>query len=254
MDHRASRDDKGEEAAVPVDAGDEAHNNPQLDDDIPADAADDEDYDYGDDYDYGVDYIDDVDMHLFPTLPAFTIPVEIRPTPLLGNGQYGVFALEDIPPHTDFWKWTHRVESIHYTELEDYIAAHYQSDDVNGIGTFLRRGFVIPGTPAAPARDEYWNSNPTDAACYMNHSSTPNCGRPYGTLRLVQAGEELTVDYSGNGNPQWHIDFCHAYGILTSVEVVEEQRQRDAKQDSTTSRSSSSSSSSTSSISGSVRK
>jgi hypothetical protein len=200
--------DQGEEAAVPVDAaaGDEA-NRPQLDDnndDTPAEE------DHGD------------DSHLFPTLPAFTIPVEIRPTPLLGNDQYGVFAMEDIPPHTNFWKWTYRVESIHYTELNDYIAQHYESDDIQGICMFLRRGFVIPGAP----RDEYWNSNPTDAGCYMNHSSTPNCGRPHGTLRLVEAGEELTVDYSGNGNPQWHIDLCHAYGIMTSAEIVLVEKQQ----------------------------
>ena len=219
MDNNRARDELGEEAAVPpVDAGDEEATDPHLDnndnnnnnnnddDDTPAEEDDNDD-----------------DSHLFPTLPAFTIPVEIRPTPLLGKGQYGVFAAEDIPPHTNFWKWTHRVESIHYTDLEDYIADHYESDDVQGICTFLRRGFVIP----AP-RDEYWNSNPTDAGCYMNHSATPNCGRPHGTLRLVQAGEELTVDYSGNGNPQWHIDLCHAYGILTSAEiVVEEKRKRD---------------------------
>jgi hypothetical protein len=195
-----ARDDEGGEAAV--DAGDES--NAQLDDDTPAD--------------------EDDDTHLFPTLPAFTIPVEIRPTPLLGKGQYGVFCLEDIPPHTNFWKWTHRVEPIHYTALQDYIAEEFKPDDLEGIRAFLRRGFVIP----AP-RDEYWNSNPTDAGCYMNHSSTPNCGRPHGSLRLIKAGEELTVDYSGNGNPQWHIDLCHAYGILTSAEIVEEQRKRDGK-------------------------
>jgi hypothetical protein len=208
--NRARDDDKKEEAAVliPVDAGDEA-NTPQLDND------NDNDNDTP-----SVEEVYDDDSHLFPTLPSFTIPVEIRPTPLLGNDQYGVFALEDIPPHTNFWKWTHRVKSIHYTELEDYIAEHYESEDVQGICAFLRRGFVIPSSP----RDEYWNSNPTDAGCYMNHSSTPNCGRPHGTLRLVQAGEELTVDYSGNGNPQWHIDLCHAYGILTSAEIVIEER------------------------------
>jgi hypothetical protein len=162
------------------------------------------------------------DLHLFPTLPAFTVPVEIRPTPRYGNDQCGVFALTDIPKHTKFWIWTHRVQQIHFTEMEDRIAERFESDDVRGIRQFLRQGFVVP-----PPYDDYWNSNPTDAGCYMNHSSLhPNCGPPHGTLRGIKAGEELTMDYSGNGNPSWYVALCHKYGILTGVEVAQSEKER----------------------------
>ena len=137
------------------------------------------------------------DAHLFPTLPGFTIPVEIRRTPQYGDDQFGIFALEDIPENTKFWKWTPRVTKIHKDDIEQYIREHYHPNDTRGIRRFLRRGFVLP----APY-DEHWNSNPTDAGSRMNHSSTPNCGRPRGTLRNIHKGEELTMDYSGNGNPQ----------------------------------------------------
>lgn len=54
----------------------------------------------------------------------------------------------------------------------------------------------------------------------MNHSSTPNCGQPHGTLRDIKKGEELVMDYSHNGNPKWYQDLCHRYGILTGVEIA----------------------------------
>lgn len=161
------------------------------------------------------------DSHLFPTLPAFTIPVEINLAPQYGNGQYGVFALEDIPPETNFWVWTHRVQKIHCTKMKAYIAHHFAPSDITGIRSFLRRGFVLP-----PPYDDHWNSNPTDAGTMMNHNSTPNCGRPKGTLRFIRKGEELTMDYSGNGNPQWYVDLCHSYGILTGVEIALEEKKR----------------------------
>jgi hypothetical protein len=181
----------------------------------------------GDGYGEELDHIDDAS--LFPTLPAFTVPVEIRPTPWLGPNQYGVFATEDIPPRTNFWRWTHRVVQFHHTELEDYIRNTYpncedggddgdDASNLEAIRCFLRRGFVLP----APY-DMYWNSNPTDAGCYMNHSSTsPNCVQPHGTNRWVRAGEELTMDYSMNGNPTWYIDICHRYGMMTAREIAEQ--------------------------------
>jgi hypothetical protein len=119
------------------------------------------------------------------------------PTPTFGNGRIGpsLFIARDL--RTTLPNITSRMMSA------------------KGICMFLRGGFVIPSSP----RDEYWNSNPPDAGCYMNHSSTPNCGRSHGTLSLVHAGEEFTVeDYSGNGNPKWHIG---GYEILTmSAEMV----------------------------------
>ena len=34
------------------------------------------------------------------------------------------------------------------------------------------------------------------------------------------------MDYSGNGNPAWYVDLCHQYGILTAVEIAQEEAQR----------------------------
>ncbi|KAL3786763.1 hypothetical protein ACHAW5_002964 [Stephanodiscus triporus] len=182
------------------------------------------------------DYDED-DTLLFPTLPAFLFPVEIRETPSIGPDHKGVFALVDIPSDTKFWKWTNRVHQIHKDELHHYIQQNIMidkedfeqqsSDDelINStievsssnkeaIQVFLRQGFVLPNDP------DVFCSNPTDAGRFMNHSPTPNCG-PDGTLRRIKAGEELTMDYSFHGNPQWYRDICARYGVLTERQVAE---------------------------------
>ncbi|KAL3937079.1 MAG: hypothetical protein SGBAC_007733 [Bacillariaceae sp.] len=166
------------------------------------------------------------DSHRFPTLPAFTVPVEVRSTPQYGPTEFGVFALEDIPAgHRDFWVWTHRVQKIHHTKLKDYIQSNFESTNIRQIRQFLRRGFILP-----PPKDDCWNSNPTDAGSFMNHNSTnPNCGQPYGTLRTIKKGEELTMDYSHNGNPKWYQDICHKYGILTGVEIALREKHNDGQ-------------------------
>lgn len=180
---------------------------------------------------------DEDDTLLFPTLPAFLCPVEIRETPSIGPDHKGVFALVDIPSDTKFWKWTNRVHQIHKDELHHYMQQNIMidkedrnqqsSDDelINStigvsssnkeaIQVFLRQGFVLPNDP------DVFCSNPTDAGRFMNHSPTPNCG-PDGALRLIKAGEELTMDYSFHGNPQWYQDICARYGVLTERQVVE---------------------------------
>jgi hypothetical protein len=177
------------------------------------------------------------DTLLFPTLPAFLCPVEIRVAPSIGAGHNGVFALVDIPSDTKFWKWTNRVHQIRKDELRSYIQHnviidkgdhHQQSSDdeppisaieasssnQEAIRIFLRQGFVLPNDP------DVFCSNPTDAGRFINHSPTPNCG-PDGTLRLIKAGEELTMDYSFHGNPQWYQDICAQYGVLTERQVAE---------------------------------
>lgn len=161
------------------------------------------------------------DVQLFPTAPAFTVPVQVRSAPKYGSGELGVFALEDIPKHCkNFWLWTDRVTAIHHTEIEHYIKDHFLPKDIRRIRQFLRRGFVLP-----PPNDDCWYSNPSDAGSFMNHSSTPNCGQPHGTLRATKKGEELTMDYSFNGNPKWYVDLCHHYGILTAVEIAQREKQ-----------------------------
>jgi hypothetical protein len=140
----------------------------------------------------------------------------------LGLGQYGVFAAADIPKHTQFWIWTDHVVAFPSSEVATYIHKHYAKDDIEGIQTFLRRGFVLP-----PPYDDVFYSNPTDAGTFMNHSSSsPNCIRPHGTARFIHKGEELTMDYSGNGNPLWYQDLCHFYGILTAVEIAQQEDAR----------------------------
>ena len=169
---------------------------------------------------------EDDEGSFFPTHPGFTVPVEIKPTPHLGPDQYGVFAAADIPKHTtDFWIWTDRVIAIPSQDLATYIHTHYPDplgQDRSAVQRFLRRGFVLPSP-----YDNVFYSNPTDAGTYMNHSSdNPNCARPVGTTRLIRKGEELTMDYSGNGNPLWYQDLCHLYGILTAVEVAQQEHAR----------------------------
>jgi hypothetical protein len=149
----------------------------------------------------------------FPTEPAFLVPVEVRDAPQYGTGQKGVYATEPIAAGTKFWVWTDRVERIHYTQLKVYIAQQVGNDDLKNIQRFLQQGFVLPND------ENHFCSNPTDAGRFMNHSSDPNCG-PDGTLRHVAKDEELTMDYSFHGDPQWYRDICYSYGVKTEAEIA----------------------------------
>lgn len=155
------------------------------------------------------------DEHNFPNLPAFLVAVELRDTPMLGPGQKGIFATAPISNGTKIWAWTERVQSIHHSVLEEYISKHY-SNDLEAIQLFLRQGFVLPHPEE---KLEYFNSNPTDAGRFMNHSNVPNCG-PDGAICDIQVGDELTMDYGFHGNPVWYQDICHKYGILTESEIA----------------------------------
>lgn len=158
----------------------------------------------------------------FPTLPAFTVKVEVRPVPSMGEDQKGVFALEDLPVNTKIWKWTDRVQVIPGKDLPAYIEKNFQkdADNVDAIRIFLRQGFVLPATEDNPSAEENFNSNPKDAGRFMNHSAIdPTCG-PDGTLRDVKAGEELTMDYNFHGDPEWYQAICRKYGVLTERQVA----------------------------------
>lgn len=149
----------------------------------------------------------------FPTEPAFVVPVEVRETPEYGEGHYGVFAAAPLNAGTKFWVWTDRIMAIPHHELDAYIETNF-GKDVQAIQTFLRQGFVLPN------KDDVFYSNPTDAGRFMNHSNTPNCG-PDGTLRDVEKGEELTMDYSFHGNPLWYQDVCRKYNVRTETEIAQ---------------------------------
>ena len=153
----------------------------------------------------------DKNVH-FPTEPAFLVSVAVRNTPQYGDGHRGVYATEPIAAGTKFWAWTDRVEMIHHTQLKVYIAQQF-GKDLKQIQLFLRQGFVLP------TNEDYFCSNPTDAGRFMNHSSHPNCG-PDGTLRDVAKDEELTINYSFHGDPQWYRDICHLYGVQTEAEIA----------------------------------
>lgn len=185
----------------------------------------------------GID--DDNDDHAisqFPTLPAFTVRVELRTTPQYGPGHQGVFALQRIPKGTKFWLWTDRVEVIPHNELEDYISTHVVARDIddncdnddsdNKIKTFLRQGFVLPPSKndedgTYGTEDQFFYSNPTDGGRFMNHANhgVANCG-PDGAIRDIFVGEELMMDYTFHGNPKWYQDICQKYGVLTEAQVA----------------------------------
>mmetsp|Transcript_21791 Transcript_21791/g.60573 ORF Transcript_21791/g.60573 Transcript_21791/m.60573 type:complete len:210 (-) Transcript_21791:21-650(-) len=182
--------------------------------------------------------VPDASRITFPTEPAFVVPVAIKLVPeLYGEGQYGVIATAPIPAKTKIWVWTDRVRQIPPDEIEHYLeqqalammmtrndrasdAKTQQQDNkesrlLEAKQIILRQGFVLP----AP-NDQIFNSNPTDAGRFMNHSNTPTCG-PDGTLRDVEIGEELTMDYSFHGNPTWYQEICRKYSVLTEAQVAE---------------------------------
>ena len=169
--------------------------------------------------------------------PAFLVPVVIRETPQYGedDNQKGVFAKTDIPAGTKMWVWTDRVISIHHQQLEHYIATNFGTR-TNDIQLFLRQGFVLPksstsasmkhGTGSSSSSsndavgegDDYFHSNPTDCGRFTNHSKTPNMGPD--ALRDIVAGEELTMDYSFHGNPEWYQTLCARYDVLTEAQIA----------------------------------
>lgn len=110
----------------------------------------------------------------------------IGPSQLHG---YGLFALEDIPQGTKIWQFTDGFDlDVEPERLDDMpemirdVLLHYGYIDAR-----LSR-FILC----------------CDDARFLNHSSTPNIrtdfsGDPHGVdvaARNIEAGEELTVDYS----------------------------------------------------------
>ena len=158
---------------------------------------------------------------VFPTEPAFLVPVEVRPLPQLGEGHCGVFASKPIAAGTKIWAWTDRVQVIPHQELQAHIDSHF-GENLSEIQIFLRQGFVLPKGEKGN-EDDNFNSNPTDAGRFMNHSNNANCG-PDGTTRDIEVGEEMTMDYAFHGNPQWYQDICKKYNVLTEAQVAAQAR------------------------------
>lgn len=150
-------------------------------------------------------------------LPGFTVWTEIRRTPYLGENQYGVVAMQDIPVGKRVWEWTEELKTFHHEDMEAYIEKNFYEDDVEDIRKFLRRGVVLRGPS-----DSHFVSALNDSIGFMNCSSSPNV-RHHRATRKILKGEELTLDYSFYGNPQWYVDLCHKYGIMTGAEIAERQ-------------------------------
>ena len=109
------------------------------------------------------------------------VPTYVAPSPIAGMG---LFAAARLPKGAVIWEYTEGVDwRIGPTELslfpEPYQTRlrHYCYQEDSGI-------YVLCG----------------DNGKYMNHSDSPNCDDPEGehtvTNRAVEAGEELTCDYT----------------------------------------------------------
>ena len=155
----------------------------------------------------------------FPTLPAFLVPVEVRDVPEIGPGHKGVFALTDLEKGTVTWKWTDLVHTYHHDDLPAMLEAMEKNSSREDVRVFLRQGFVLPNDL------DFFNSNSGDAGRFVNHSPEPTMGME-GLLRDVKKGEELTMNYSFHGNPEWYQALCEKYGVKTETQIVFEHQNK----------------------------
>jgi SET domain-containing protein len=127
---------------------------------------------------------------------------------------HGVFSLDSVKKGTEMWI-PNLVEKIPVTEvacrLETMIAEEAQ--------VFLRQGFVLA------TELDFLCVNVNDLGRFTSHSSKPNMGYAEGgvtsiALRDIEAGEELTCDYSGLGSPPWYKELCARYEVTPTDEVA----------------------------------
>ncbi|GMI12026.1 hypothetical protein TrLO_g9690 [Triparma laevis f. longispina] len=147
-------------------------------------------------------------------LPAFTVKVQIRPTAALGDGHCGIFASEKIISGTKIWEWTDLITRHHFSELGELLS---KMKDRSEAQLFLRQGFVMPDD------ETYFCSNPKDAGRFINHSIDSNINLN-GAMRDIEAGEELLMNYSFHGDPEWYQEICKVYGVLTEAQIAEGQQ------------------------------
>lgn len=141
-------------------------------------------------------------------LPSFVVPVELRDTPQYGAGHKGVFPTAPIKAGTKIWQWSDRVITMHHTKLPAMLDAMPRDK----AALLLRQSFVLSNNP------DYLNMNPLDAGRFVNHSSKPNIGEV--ALVDISAGQELLMDYSGHGNPDWYQVLCSHYVVRTENEIA----------------------------------
>jgi SET domain-containing protein len=129
---------------------------------------------------------------------------------------HGVFALEAVPAGTLIW--TPRLVTRH-TEAEARNILFHSGLSREEAQTWLRHTFVL-------ATDlDHVCSNVTDIGRFSNHSTTPTGiyaseERPSVAARDINVGDELTVDYSGLGSPDWYRALCRELDVISTDEVV----------------------------------
>merc|ERR1711862_1040658 len=100
---------------------------------------------------------------------------------------------------------------IHHEEVPAVLAAMPPRD----AKVFLRQAYVDPGKP-----DYLMAGN--DESRFVNHGVPSNILKSFPTTsRDIMPGEELLLDYSSFGNPEWYQALCARYGVLTEHQVAE---------------------------------
>lgn len=143
---------------------------------------------------------------------AFLVPLEVK---FINNKiGHGLFTKTDIPKGKLLW--TPKLVKKYSIEECTRILQSKSREDGN---TWLRQSFVL--------RDDqnYLCVNETDVGRFMNHSSNPNTGaasaeEPSIALRNINAGEELTCDYSTLGSPYWYQELCEKYCVIPTNDVA----------------------------------
>lgn len=143
---------------------------------------------------------------------GFCVPVEVvHIDEVIGSG---VFSLEFVKEGTLLW--TPSLVQKYSPEEAAAVCASKSKEEAN---IWLRQAFILATEP------ELLCVNVTDNGRFTNHSCKPNSGyasasMPSVALRDILPGEEITVDYSGLGSPQWYQDLCHLYGVLPTDQVA----------------------------------
>ena len=145
---------------------------------------------------------------------GFIIKVEVKPCTDVPSKGDGVFTLEPVKAGTIMWQ-PDLVTKIPQSEVASYL----ESMGAAEAHVALRQAFVTREDEGSLC------VNPNDLGRFMNHEGggRANClaGINGGAAtRDIEAGEELTCDYSGLACPSWYQELCGQYGVLSRGEVV----------------------------------
>lgn len=136
----------------------------------------------------------------------FFVPLEIKTSPLGGNG---LFALQDIPKGTKYWAFKAK-EGEEAVALKNTVGAPLEAEkgnavlveaDMEKLSDDEARSIFWKGYAHEPA--QVWIKL-EDGAQFTNHSTQPNSGGDWLdepseefaiTIRDIKAGEEICDDY-----------------------------------------------------------